>query len=212
MYAPGGGPGPGAYQIKTTLSKQAVSHIRTPNQFSLRGRTKFGDPNEKSMNKTAAAEPGPGSYQLDGRFLAGKNPRDIVFPKGSEQADKSFMGPGPGSYKAAESMGKQVLSTKHSGKMVQFGTAARPSMAANSQSDVGPGEYGPLKSACDVQVESTKRTCGTIKFGTGYSKNKGRAKMDMSEPSPGPGSYRLPEARMTRAATMSGREKFGSPW
>ena len=34
----------------------------------------------------------------------------------------------------------------------------------------------------------------------------------MSEPSPGPGSYSIPAAVMTRAATMSGRNKFGSPW
>jgi len=212
MYSIGGGPGPGAYVIKTTLSKQADSNLKTPCQFSLRGRTKFGDPNEKSMNKTAAQEPGPGAYKLDGRFLAGKNPRDIVFPKGSDPVDKSVMGPGPGSYKSAEAMGKQPLSTKKNGKMVQFGTAARPSMAIKGQSDVGPGEYGPLKAACDIQVESTKRTCGTIKFGTGYTKYKGKKRMDMSEPSPGPGSYQIPEARMTRAATMSGRNKFGSPF
>lgn len=212
MYQVGGGPGPGAYQIKTTLSKQAVSHIKTPCQFSLRGRTKFGDPNEKSMNKSAIAQPGPGAYQLDGHFLSGKNPRDIVFPKGKDAVDKGFMGPGPGSYKTPEAMGKQPLSTKTNGKVVQFGTQKRPSMAVKGQSDVGPGEYGPMKAACDIQVESTRRTCATIKFGTGYSKQKNNKKMDMSEPSPGPGSYRLPEARMTRAATMSGRNKFGSPW
>ena len=53
-----GGPGPGAYQIKTTMGKLMESHIRTPSQFSIRGRTKFGDPNAKALSKTAANEPG----------------------------------------------------------------------------------------------------------------------------------------------------------
>jgi hypothetical protein len=56
---PDGGPGPGAYQIKSTLGPKVMeSHIRTPSQFSIRGRTKFGDPNEKSMSKSSANEPG----------------------------------------------------------------------------------------------------------------------------------------------------------
>ena len=52
------GPGPGAYTIKTTMGKLMESHIKSPCQFTLRGRTKFGDPNEKTMSKTAALEPG----------------------------------------------------------------------------------------------------------------------------------------------------------
>ena len=52
------GPGPGAYPIKSTLGKLMESHIKSPSQFTLRGRTKFGDPNEKSMSKTTANEPG----------------------------------------------------------------------------------------------------------------------------------------------------------
>ncbi len=56
---------------------------------------------------------GPGHYDLTGKFISGKDPRHIVFPKGAIPKDKSGMGPGPGSYKPLESMGKQVLSTKH---------------------------------------------------------------------------------------------------
>jgi len=67
------------------------------------------------MNKTASSEPGPGTYILDGHFLSGKNPRDIVFPKGSDPTDKGSMGPGPGSYRTGESMGHQPLSTKKNG-------------------------------------------------------------------------------------------------
>lgn len=55
---PNGGPGPGAYVIKSTMGKVMESHIRAPSQFSIRGRTKFGDPNEKAISKTAASEPG----------------------------------------------------------------------------------------------------------------------------------------------------------
>jgi len=36
-------------------------------------------------------------------------------------------------------------------------------------------------------------------------------KQDLSEPTPGPGAYTLPKFK-TPAATMSGRNKFGSPW
>lgn len=52
------GPGPGAYPIKTTMGKLMESHIVSPSQFTLRGRTKFGDPNEKTMSKSSASEPG----------------------------------------------------------------------------------------------------------------------------------------------------------
>lgn len=55
---PEGGPGPGAYQIKTTMGKVLESHLRTPSQFSIRGRTSFGDPYAKATSKTAANEPG----------------------------------------------------------------------------------------------------------------------------------------------------------
>lgn len=52
---------PGAYPIKSTMGtngKILESHIRTPSQFSIRGRTKFGDPNARAISKTAASEPG----------------------------------------------------------------------------------------------------------------------------------------------------------
>jgi len=60
-----GGPGPGSYHIKTTMGKLLESNIRSPCQYSLRSRTKFGDPNEKSMNKTTASEPGYGIWTYD---------------------------------------------------------------------------------------------------------------------------------------------------
>lgn len=52
------GPGPGAYVIKSTMSKVMESNIKSPCQFTLRGREKFGDPNERALSKTCANEPG----------------------------------------------------------------------------------------------------------------------------------------------------------
>ncbi len=58
LLNPNGAPGPGSYKIPTTMHKIMESSIVSPPQFSIRGRTKFGDPNERSMSKTAASEPG----------------------------------------------------------------------------------------------------------------------------------------------------------
>lgn len=198
------------------------SHIKSPSQFTLRGRTKFGDPNEKSMSKTTANEPGPGQYDLTGKFLSGSNPRKSAFPKGGFVRDKSQLTPGPGSYKPMESMGKQVLSTCETALILKFSQAARPSMVPPGTSDIGPGDYKPPPAACDPQVDSRKPTCATIKFGEGYKRGGANKKFDLSEPSPGPGSYTLPGGIATQAkgspfrnspaATLSGRGKFGSPF
>ena len=72
------------------------------------------------------------------------------------------------------------------------------------------------------QVESTKENSGCIKFGTGYIKNANKKQLDISEPRPGPGSYRIQGGtgentsgfsfRNAPKATISGRTKFGSPF
>jgi len=216
------GPGPGAYPIKTTMGKVMESHIKSPCQFTLRGRTKFGDPNEKTMNKSSASEPGPGQYDLTGKFLNGENPRKTGFPKGGFIRDKSQMGPGPGSYSPLQSMGKQVLSTKTGSVEVAFAKAPRPSLVQPGLSEVGPGEYKPPAAACDVQIDSRRTTCPKVKFGEGYRPNGQKKTFDFSEPAPGPGSYVLPGGVATIAkgspfrnspqVTLSGRNKFGSPW
>lgn len=128
LYSTQGGPGPGAYPIKTTMAKILESNFRSPGSFSLRSRQKFGDPNERSMSKTAASEPGPGQYDITGKFLGGTNPRKSGFPKGNIPRDKMATTPGPGSYQAAFSMGKQVLSTKVGAMMPGFSKADRPTM------------------------------------------------------------------------------------
>jgi hypothetical protein len=199
------------------------SHIKSPSQFTLRGRTKFGDPNEKAMSKSAASEPGPGQYDLGGRFLSGSDPRKSAFPKGSYGADKSLLqGPGPGAYQCPHSMGRQALSTSATAAALVFGKAARPSMVPPGTTDIGPGEYRAAPAACDPQVDSRKPTCALMKFGEGYRKGGHRDRVDLSEPSPGPGSYTLPGGIATAtkgapftnspAISISGRQKFGSPF
>lgn len=222
LYQPGGGPGPGAYPIKTTMGKLMESHIESPCAFSIRGRVKFGDPNEKTMSKSVKDDPGPGQYDLTGKFISGKDPRPIKFSKAQPFKGKEGMGPGPGQYKTPESMGKQMLSTKKTDMIVGFSKAERGSLVPPGTSDIGPGQYARPPAACAVQVESTKETCGSIKFGTGYVKNSTGKKLNLSEPSPGPGSYKVMGGlgqttsgfafRQAPAATMSGRTKFGSPF
>ena len=207
---PSGGPGPGSYPIKSTLGVTPESHIPNPLKFSLRGRTKFGDPNEKTMGKRNN-EPGPGAYDLTGKFISGATARATAFPKGDQPKEKAFIGPGPGSYECAQSMGKQALSTKPGAQIPAFPKEPRPSMAFKGASNVGPGDYQPGSAACEPQVLSYRASCATVKFGTGYRKGKGLVKADLSEPSPGPGAYTLPRFK-TVAATLSGRNKFGSPW
>lgn len=209
-------PGPAAYVIKSTMGKVVESHIKTPNQFSIRARTKFGDPNEKAMSKSNQSEPGPGQYDTSGKFLTGRNPRDIQFPKGVDnQGSKPSMMPGPGAYGTWGSMGHQILSTKRESTQVGFAKGKRQSMVPPGVSDVGPGEYGAPPAACEPQIDSRKVTCGTVKIGTGYKKGAKILKADFSEPSPGPGSYRLPAAvggKDSRKASLSGRNAFGSPF
>lgn len=204
------------------MFKLHESSIRSPCQFSIRGRTKFGDPNEKAVSKTSANEPGPGQYDLGGRFLKGKNPRKSAFPKAITVRDKALMGPGPGSYQPLQSMGKQVLSTKHGGMEIGFPKADRPTLIPPGATDIGPAEYRPAPAACDPQVDSRKPTCPTIKFGEGYHTVGTVNKFNFADPSPGPGSYKLPGGIATKAKgspyrdspapILSSRQKFGSPF
>ena len=253
LMEPTPGPGPGAYPIKTTMGKLPESHIASPCAFTLKGREKFGDPNEKALSKTSANEPGPAAYDIADKFVSGSNPRKSGFPKAVAPRDKAALGPGPGSYKPMYSMGKQVLSTKHQAVVPGFPTAPRPGLESKGASDVGPGEYKQGPAACEPQVrgcaaclpcrpqppshrptltllptpprqvDSRRPTCATIKFGTGYRRaGEGLVKEDLSEPSPGPGQYKLPGGvttaakgspyRNSPAAMLSGRNKFGSPW
>lgn len=157
------------------------------------------------------------------------------FPKARHITDKALLAPGPGQYDVPGSLGKQPLSTKERAREPGFPLADRPTLIApgcttiflslifEGTTDIGPGEYKPPPAACEEQVDSRKPTCPTIRFGTGFQKNKKvTQKLDLSEPSPGPGSYHLPGGVATKsagtpyrsspAASLSGRNAFGSPW
>ena len=58
LMVPTATPGPGAYQIKTTLTKTIDSTIKSPEQYTIRSRHTFGDPNLKALSKSTANEPG----------------------------------------------------------------------------------------------------------------------------------------------------------
>jgi hypothetical protein len=171
----------------------------------------------------------PGQYDLTGKFLSGSNSRKSAFPKAQPFREKSSMGPGPGAYQQLQSMGKQVLSTKHGNMIVSFPKSSRPSMVPIGITEIGPAEYEPAPAACERQVDSRKPTCSNIKFGEGFStggssnhNNNSNNKFNFADPSPGPGSYHLPGGIATKAkgspfrdsptAIISGRTKFGSPF
>lgn len=226
LNEPNANPGPGSYAIKTTMKKTLLSNIHSPESFSLRSRHKFGDPNEKALSKTSANEPGPSSYDLNGRFISGSKAPEYSFPKGTHPHDKSNLSPAPGSYEVVGAFGKQPLSTKRRSNELPFPKCPRPSLVQPGGSDVGPGQYGAPRAACEPQVDSRKKTCGTLKIGTGYKKGSAAAEKSMQlsleEPAPGPGSYVLPGGVATQQKgtpfrnspkiSLSGREAFGSPF
>jgi len=136
--------------------------------------------------------------------------------------EKGALAPGPGTYEPAYSLGPQQLSSKPDAFVTVFPKAARPSMVPPGATVIGPGQYGAFNAACETQVDSRKPSCSSVKFGTGYRKAAFGQKLDLSEPAPGPGTYVLPGGvstvakgtpyRNSPSATISGRNKFGSPW
>ncbi|CAN0033174.1 unnamed protein product, partial [Chrysoparadoxa australica] len=136
-------PGPGAYNIKSTMMKNPNSTFKSPPSFSMRGREKFGSPDLKAVDRTTQLEPGPGHYHLK-KYMGGeKQPPQYTFPKDKGQIVRRGAGaaPGPGHYEAPPAVGKQVLSTKRSYSGVGFGTGNRPPLIMVSTADVGPGDY-----------------------------------------------------------------------
>lgn len=113
------------------------------------------------------------------------------------------------------------MSTKPNHNGLLFGRGKRPPLLLASTSElVGPGEYGCGVPACEKQIDSRKRTHQGIKFGRGLRDPYRPSVLDTSPP--GPGGYKLPSGlcgrgsaypfRAAPAPSMSGREKFGSPW
>lgn len=214
-----GAPGPGTYNLKAvTANKTMDSRIRSSSHFSIRGREKFGDPMLKAIDATTQLEPGPGHYRPRQVNPRERNAPQYSFPKQVPPRDKKKMAPGPGEYQMPASVGKQVLSTTRNNMAPSFGSGNRPPLLMMS-SEVGPGQYKTGPSSYEGQLDSRKRTGARVKFGTG-----GRHKADDSlhAESPGPGDYQLAPAlggggptyiyRSAPKCSMSGRNKFGSPF
>ncbi|CAM9167508.1 unnamed protein product, partial [Sphacelaria rigidula] len=214
-------PGPGAYQLKSTMFVYPSSVIRSPPSYTMRGREKFGSPDLKAIDRTCQMEPGPGHYKI-----AIVNPQEdhapkYTFPKdvGPTAREKGHRAPGPGHYNIPTGVGKQVLSTKRSHNGVGFGTGNRPDLLVQSTADVGPGEYTVPGATGERQIDSRKCSNGGAKFSKAPRMGKRGSLEDVA---PGPGNYRLPPGicgrgaaspyRSAPAATLSGREKFGSPF
>jgi hypothetical protein len=90
-------------------------------------------------------------------------------------------------------MGKQPLSVKPAAPNTVFSKSERPNGAASLLNQADPEVGGiPYRSACEVQIDSRFRTCPMVKLGNGYKRGANDNKVDLSEPSPGPGSYKLP--------------------
>eukprot|EP00903_Cladosiphon_okamuranus_P008057 g7771.t1 len=214
-------PGPGAYQLKSTMFVNPSSMIRSPPSFTMRGREKFGSPDLKAIDRTCQMEPGPGHYKMAIVNPQEDNAPKYTFPKdtGAEVRENVVRAPGPGHYNIHPGVGKQVLSTKRSHAGVGFGTGNRPDLMVQSTADVGPGEYSIPGSTGERQVDSRKCNKSGAKFSKAPRMGKSGSLEDLA---PGPGNYRLPPGICGRgaaspypsapAATLSGREKFGSPF
>ncbi|CAM9272070.1 unnamed protein product [Discosporangium mesarthrocarpum] len=195
--------------------------IRSPPSFTMRGREKFGSPDLKAIDRTTQMEPGPGHYNARVINLMEPCAPRYTFPKDSGPAtkEKAHRSPGPGRYKIPTAVGKQVLSTKRSHNGVGFGTGNRPDLLMQSTVDVGPGEYSVPGATGERQIDSRKITRGGIKFSRAQRSGNSISQEDEA---PGPGNYSLPPGicgrssaspyRSAPAATLSGREKFGSPF
>lgn len=216
-------PGPGAYTIKTTvIGNIPTSKIRTAPQFSLRSREKFGNPMLKAVDPTTMLEPGPGHYKPKKPNLNETDAPKYSFPKSSHPRDKAKLQPGPGAYTLNPAVGKQALSTKETVASTAFSKGERPALMLASTADVGPGEYGCGVPACTKQVDSRKTTCPMPKFGTGTRNQAPIGSRMANEDVPGPGNYKLPPGisgggshyiyNAAPKPSMSGREKFGSPF
>ncbi|KAJ0399111.1 hypothetical protein ATCC90586_009362 [Pythium insidiosum] len=205
-------PGPGAYQVPSSIGKPVLSTMVAAPACSISGREKFGSTSDM---KAAANAPGPGDYSS-----AIVNPRERSAPKyslGKKWTELSGMKktPGPGAYEATTTIGRTVLSTQKQNPMPAFPRVERKPLLQNSTADVGPGQYGVVVGAVGKQPVSTLSTSAAFSFGTEQrsklSKNVGEV--------PGPASYQTKSSvgkqvesmyRSAPAASMSGRTKFGS--
>lgn len=98
-------PGPGAYQIPTSIGKAVVSTVKTAPSATISGREKFGSTADL---KEAANSPGPGEY--NSRLV---NPKEKSAPQYSlgkrwVESSNQRQSPAPGSYTPSTSLSQTV--------------------------------------------------------------------------------------------------------
>lgn len=205
-------PGPGAYQIPSSIGKPVLSTMAQAPACSISGREKFGSTNDA---KLSASMPGPGDYTSDI-----VNPRERAAPSyslgkkwnGPAGAKKS---PGPGSYESSSTLGRTFLSTQKSNPMPAFTKVERKPLTAGNV-DVGPGQYSVVVAAVGKQPISTLSSAASYSFGT-----EQRAKVSRGSAGSvnGLGYYPAKSSvgkqvestyRTAPGCSMSGRTKFGS--
>ncbi|TMW66828.1 hypothetical protein Poli38472_011944 [Pythium oligandrum] len=205
-------PGPGAYQIPSSIGKPILSTMNAAPACSISGREKFGSTSDM---KTAANSPGPGDYTS-----TIVNPRERSAPKyslGKKWTQLSGMKkfPGPGEYEAPTTIGRTVLSTQKQNPMPAFPRVERKPLAATSTADVGPGQYGVVVAAVGKQPLSTLTSAAAFSFGNEQRSKLAKTGVEV----PGPASYQPKSSvgkqvestyRTAPKISMSGRTKFGS--
>ncbi|KAG3080769.1 hypothetical protein PI124_g19315 [Phytophthora idaei] len=205
-------PGPGAYQIPSSIGKPVLSTMTQAPSCSISGREKFGSTADL---KSSAKFPGPGDYST-----SIVNPRERAAPsyslgkKWSPMAgDKKF--PGPGAYESSPTIGRTVLSTQKSNPVSSFPKVERKPLRASSAADVGPGQYGVVVEAVGRQAISTVSSAAAFSFGTEARSKTGRSAADAMgskyyDPRSSVGTQVESTYRSAPKCSMSGRTKFGS--
>jgi hypothetical protein len=219
-------PGPGSYKRHAAVGVQVESTKSSLPSYSLRGRETFGSTFDVERAKN---DPGPGQYKINvnpqrERFPVHSFPRSAQ--RRTRRQDKT---PGPGSYKAQSSIGKQTNSKNRIDPSFSFRRAPRDERSR--EGDAGE----PIESSASTiltfpptvknyvrvnafgsQKDSTRQSMPSWKFGTGLREREQRARKQ-----PGPGQYKSPQAcgrqgsskkKTAPSCTFGSRQKFGSPY
>ncbi|OQR98288.1 hypothetical protein THRCLA_06757 [Thraustotheca clavata] len=211
-------PGPGAYQVPSSIGKPVLSTIRTAPACSVAGREKFGSVSDL---KSAGNCPGPGDYTSTIVNLKEPNaPHYSLGKKWATTPEGTKKVPGPGAYESPESIStKAVLSTNKSAPAPSFSKVNRKPLLETTTADVGPGQYDTGNVAVGRQVCSTVQNSAAYSFSVvGRSKAPIGARMP-TEAGPAPNAYKqqtavgpqvLSNFKTAPKCSMSGRTKFGS--
>ncbi|KAG1703601.1 hypothetical protein DVH05_007545 [Phytophthora capsici] len=202
-------PGPGAYEVPSTIGKPVLSTMAQAPSCSIAGREKFGSTADLT---TSARQPGPGDYTSDI-----VNPRERAAPSYSLGKKWSSTGgderiPGPGAYEASTTIGHTVLSTQKSNPVSSFPKVERKPLHASSTADVGPGQYAVVVESVGRQAVSTVASGASYSFGTDTRSKTVRStgRYKYYDPKSSVGTQVESTYRTAPKCSMSGRTKFGS--